>query len=249
MSRDDGDRLESGDRDPPLPRAFYERHATTVARELLGCTLVHQLADGTVLAGVIVETEAYREGDPASHSHRGPTPRARVMFGPAGVSYVYFIYGMYDCFNVVCEEEGAGAAVLVRALEPVRGWRAMWRNRFGERPAPEALEELATGYDGPLRLPAVVRNLTSGPGKLCRAMRITRGEHNGVPLTVGVGAGSGAGGDRLWISAPAQTPRWPSLERWPLRDADVVADRRIGIKKAQELEWRFSVRGNPFVSR
>lgn len=104
-----------------LPREFYARRAIVVARDLLGRVLVHQ--DGGVRrAGVIVETEAYvGPHDLACHASKGRTARTDVMFGPAGHAYVYLIYGMYDCFNVVCERVGYPAAVLVRAVAPIEG--------------------------------------------------------------------------------------------------------------------------------
>jgi len=103
-----------------LPRSFYARDTTEVARELLGKCLVH-VVDGVERVGRIVETEAYVGAhDLAAHSSRGVTARTRVMFGPPGYAYVYLIYGMYHCMNVVTESEGNGAAVLLRALEPVR---------------------------------------------------------------------------------------------------------------------------------
>jgi len=103
-----------------LPRAFYDRDTATVARELLGCLLVHRV-DGEERIGRIVETEAYVGAhDLASHSSKGITKRTRVMFGPPGHAYVYLIYGMHHCLNVVTEGEGQGAAVLLRALDPVR---------------------------------------------------------------------------------------------------------------------------------
>lgn len=100
-----------------LPEDFFARHTPDVARDLLGAVLCRRLADGTVLTARIVETEAYRDDEPACHAARGPTPRCKIMFGPPGLAYVYFIYGNYHCLNVVTEPEGAGCAVLIRAIE------------------------------------------------------------------------------------------------------------------------------------
>jgi DNA-3-methyladenine glycosylase len=142
-----------------LPHAFYGRDTAEVARDLLGTVLVHGKT-----AGRIVETEAYLGGDDlAAHSARGITPRTRVIFGPPGRAYVYFIYGMYECFNVVVGPEGTGGAILVRAIEPLAGVSLM-RER---RPGAKRREQLA-----------------NGPGKLTLAMGITR-RHNGVDLTAG----------------------------------------------------------------
>ena len=144
---------------PILKRAFYNRPTVQVARDLLGHVLVH---DAT--AGVIVETEAYLGGDDlASHSAVGITPRTRVIFGPPGHAYVYFIYGMYECLNLVCEPDGVPGCVLIRALQPVAGIEIM-RQR---RPKARKLQDLA-----------------SGPGKLTLAMGITRAL-NGADVTRG----------------------------------------------------------------
>jgi DNA-3-methyladenine glycosylase len=142
-----------------LRREFYDRPTIEVARDLLGKVLVHGPT-----AGIIVETEAYLGGDDlASHSARGVTDRTRVIFGPPGHAYVYFIYGMYECLNIVAEAAGKPGCVLVRALEPVAGIEIMQRRR----PAARRTEDLA-----------------SGPGKLTLAMAITRA-HYGVDMTRG----------------------------------------------------------------
>ncbi|HTC35981.1 MAG TPA: DNA-3-methyladenine glycosylase [Bryobacteraceae bacterium] len=142
-----------------LTRDFYARPAIEVARDCLGKILVHGSA-----AGRIVEVEAYLGvGDRAAHSWRGITARTRVMFGPPGHAYVYFIYGMYECLNFVCEPEGQAGCVLIRALEPLAGIPAMRRRR----PAARKVEDLA-----------------SGPGKLTLAMGITR-KLNGADLVTG----------------------------------------------------------------
>src|SRR5713226_8492603 len=114
-----------------LPRKFYERPTTDVSRDLLGKILVHRRT-----AGVIVETEAYLGGeDLAAHSARGVTPRTKVIFGPPGHAYVYFIYGMYECLNLVAEPEGKPGCVLIRALDPICGLAAMFRRRPKARQA------------------------------------------------------------------------------------------------------------------
>jgi len=111
-----------------LPQTFYEQDTITVAKRLLGCYLVHLEGEETTL-GRIVETEAYLVHDPAAHSFIGKTKRNSVLFGPVGHAYVYFIYGMHYCFNVVTGREGMGEAVLIRALEPLQGMLVMRKRR------------------------------------------------------------------------------------------------------------------------
>ncbi|KNF09986.1 putative 3-methyladenine DNA glycosylase [Gottschalkia purinilytica] len=144
-----------------LDRKFYNRDTIEVAKDLLGKLLVYQV-DNKKLIGKIVETEAYMGPiDKAAHSYGGKrTPRVEVMYGKPGVAYIYLIYGMYNCFNVVTREEGRPEAVLVRALEPVEGLDEMALNRF-KKPYNELNKKQ-------------IKNLTNGPGKLCMAFNIDR---------------------------------------------------------------------------
>src|SRR5437899_9491917 len=134
----------------PLPRDFYERHPRIVARALLGKILLRRLSDDNIVAGRVVETEAYLgERDLAAHSAVGKTPRNEVMFGPAGHAYVYLSYGMHYCMNVSCEFPGKAGAVLFRALEPVLNVKQMelWR-KISLRPGPD-LRDLKLLTSGP----------------------------------------------------------------------------------------------------
>lgn len=144
-----------------LDRDFYRRDSLTLARELLGKILVHNV-DGKELRGMIVETEAYLGVvDKAAHSYGGRrTKRVETMYGQPGIAYVYIIYGMYNCFNIVAREVGIPEAVLVRAIEPLGELEQMSLNRFNK-----PYEELTK---------AQKKGLTNGPGKLCDAMLIDR---------------------------------------------------------------------------
>ncbi len=136
-----------------------------MARELLGKLLLRRW-EGGLLAGRIVETEAYfGEGDPAAHAAAGCTPRNQVLWGEPGHAYVYFIYGMHACLNVSCEPAGQAGCVLFRAVEPLEG-----------------MEEMARLRGLPTLSPARLSMLTSGPGRLCQAFGITREGLNGVDL-------------------------------------------------------------------
>lgn len=192
--------LASGSR--ILPRSFYDRPTIEVGRELLGKILVHGRT-----AGIIVETEAYLGGDDlASHSARGITNRTRVIFGPPGHAYVYFIYGMHECLNIVAEAEGKPGCVLIRAAEPLVGIEIMKKRR----PAARSVEKLA-----------------SGPGNLTRVFGITRAE-NGADLTRGA----------LVVRRWAEEPKFK-----------IQVTPRIGIRQCAEWPLRFTVAGNPAVSR
>lgn len=144
-----------------LPQAFYAQETTLVAKQLLGCLLVHCEGEETTI-GRIVETEAYLWNDPASHSFAGKTRRNSVMFGPVGHAYIYFTYGMHHCVNAVTGTEGRGEAVLIRALEPLQGISIMRKRRETDN----------------------ILSLCSGPAKLTEALALTL-SLNGVPLFEG----------------------------------------------------------------
>jgi DNA-3-methyladenine glycosylase len=141
----------------PLPAGFYARPVVEVARDMLGCVVRHGAT-----SGVIVETEAYHDSEPACHAHIGLTARTHVLFGPPGVAYVYRSYGIHALLNAVAEPEGVGAAVLIRALEPLDGVPEMRARRGRER----------------------VEDLCSGPGKLTQALGIDLSE-NATDLAAG----------------------------------------------------------------
>lgn len=198
------------DRSKLLPRRFYLRSPDEVGRGLLGKVLARRLKDEW-LTGRIVETEAYfGQDDPAAHSFVGKTSRNAVLFGPPGFTYVYFIYGMYFCLNVSCEPEGEAGGVLIRALEPLAGLDTMARLRG----LPSA---------------AKPRLLTSGPGRLCDALAITRAGQNGLDVT----------------SADSEL----QIREDGFRPGKILATPRIGIRKAMERPHRFVIAGNEFVSR
>jgi DNA-3-methyladenine glycosylase len=178
-----------------LPRDFYERETEIVAREMLGAVIECRTPAGKA-SGIIVETEAYLgEHDPACHAAVGRTRRTAPLYARAGLSYVYFIYGVHWCFNAVTRAEGLPSAVLVRALEPLDGIALMEDRR--DKPATSV-------------------NLTNGPGKLCAALGID-GSLNGLSLQRGplvIREGSPVGDDRIVI-----TPRIGITKAadWPLR--------------------------------
>jgi DNA-3-methyladenine glycosylase len=180
----------------PLPSAFYDRDAAVVARALLGAVLRHQTSEG-VVSGRIVETEAYLgPHDPASHSAVGRTARTWHMFGPPGTAYVYFVYGMHWCVNAVTGADGYGAAVLIRAVEPLEGLALMRARR------PRARRD---------------QDLANGPGKLCAAFGIDR-TLDGTTLT-GAGALTIVAGAEVPDEHVLVTPRIgiSKAAEWPMR--------------------------------
>lgn len=184
---------------PPLPQSFYDRDPRRVSRDLLGKLLLRRNGRN-LLAGRIVEVEAYLHGDPAAHSFIGRTARNAVLWGPPGVSYVYFIYGNHYCFNVSCLPDGMAGGVLFRAVEPLLGIKEMVRAR-----------RLKVEDASDLRL------LTSGPGRLAEAFGITRERDNEKNLTL-------AESD-LWI-ADDGTPR-PRVKLTPRIGITKAAERPL----------------------
>jgi DNA-3-methyladenine glycosylase len=187
----------------PMSRAELPADTVAMARYLVGKTLTHDRPEGRA-SGRIVETEAYPVGDPAAHAFVGLTARNRSLFRERGHCYVYLGYGVSWLANVSSESDGVGAGVLLRALEPIEGVELMRRRRGRERLA----------------------DLASGPGKLCMALDIHRGQ-DGLDL---------CGDSALWLGHAVR----------PLGEVGVSV--RIGITKAAERPWRFFERGSPFLS-
>lgn len=198
-----------------LSREFYNRDSLIVAQELLGKMLVREI-NGQKISVKIVETEAYMGvTDRAAHSFGGRrTPRVEVMYGGPGISYVFLVYGMYYCFNIVTREEGNPQAVLIRAAEPIGGFDLIAQNRFNK-----TYNQLSKSQ---------IKNLTNGPGKVCRALLIDK-SLNGEDLC----------SNKLYI------------EEGENEKIQIVASKRVGIDYAEDARdylWRFYIANNEYVS-
>jgi DNA-3-methyladenine glycosylase len=197
-----------------LPREMFAGSATAVAPTLIGCVLEHETPEGLV-AVALTEVEAYQgAADPASHAYRGRTARNAVMFGPPGHAYVYFTYGVHFCVNLVCQPPGTASAVLLRAGRVIAGAELAARRRAAGR-------ELA-GRGIP------ERDLARGPGRLCKALDITRAQN---------------GADVCDPASPLRV-RWPDQRE----ELDISQGPRIGISVATDVPWRFWLTGDPTVS-
>lgn len=197
-----------------LSREFYNDNTVDIAQKLLGKYLVHRLDSGEVLIGRITETEAYvGRCDKACHAYNyRRTERTNTMFGPPGHAYIYFIYGMHFCLNLVTEPEGEPSAVLIRGVEPVAGTETIRRLRFGNAPI--------TAYRR--------KNFMNGPGKVCQGMALTKAE-NGMDLT----------GDTLFVCDSPADLGFPCPE---VSCERMCVGPRVGVDYAEEAKdfpWRF----------
>ncbi|MDQ6781914.1 MAG: DNA-3-methyladenine glycosylase [Actinomycetota bacterium] len=213
-----------------LPREWYDRDSLKVAPDLLNKVL----ASGDGRRGRIVEVEAYRgPDDPGSHAFRGPTKRNATMWGPPGHLYVYFVYGMHWCANVVCGPPGVAHAVLVRAVAAEAGLEVMRAARWGGDPA--------------RRRPRPDRDLCRGPARLCQAFAIT-GADDGTDLVA-------AGGTIAPAASRAQAPVVPGTPVVTIGDdgvgppASPLVTTRVGLSAGADLPWRFAVPDHRGVSR
>ena len=195
----------------PLPRAFFLPSAEVVAPKLLGQYLVRRESED-FLGGIIVEVEAYLREDPACHAFRGESERVKSMYGPPGHSYVYLIYGFHFCMNTVCMPTGQAEGVLLRALHPLWGLEKMRERRRG----------------------VVERHLTSGPGKLCAALGITRALD---------------GTDLCSSESPVFVAENPTRRKTIKELGPVFQTTRIGISQAAEWPLRWYLKGSHHISK
>jgi DNA-3-methyladenine glycosylase len=213
-------------------KELFARPTLDVAEGILGWRLVRTDADGSRRVGRIVEVEAYiGEDDRASHARFGPTERNRVMYGPPGRAYVYLVYGMHDCLNIVTERAGSPAALLVRAVEPLEGVAAM---RSARERRLRARSRRAGGPPPPPAAPVPVHRLASGPGLVCAAFDLDR-------TLTGADLLDPAAAVHLEPRPPDDAP--PAIARGPRVGVTYAGDRWAAVP------WRFAVAGHPSVSR
>lgn len=188
-----------------LQRNFYKRDPLLIASELLGKILVRNM-NGSILSGRIIEVEAYLAFvDEAAHSFKGETTRTKSLFGEAGHTYIYSIH-MQNCMDIVLSEPGTPNSVLIRAIEPIEGIELMKEFRNKEN----------------------LKDLTSGPGKLCQALNITK-QLDGVDIT------------------KKTSPIYIIDDEFSTKE--IIKTKRVGISKAKEFDYRFYLKDSPYISR
>lgn len=204
-----------------LSKEFFSEDAIEVSKKLLGKIIVREI-NGVKLKARIVETEAYIGAiDKASHAYGGRrTPRVQPLYGPPGIAYVFSIYGMYNCFNVITKEEGDAQGVLIRAVEPLEGLDEMSKNRFKKD-----IAELTK---------AQLKSLTNGPGKLCMALSITK-KNNWDDMT---------SDEELYLEEPSLAYKLDIIEI--VETTRIGIDY---AEEAVHFPWRFYIKGNQWVSK
>ena len=207
-----------------LNKNYFQQPTLRVAQDLLGQFIFRKI-NNQILVGLITETEAYcGPNDLASHASKGRTPRTELMFGEAGQSYIYLIYGMYNCFNIVTEKKDYPAAVLIRSIEPIKGIDLMIKNRFNNKKSiihPSSRER--RDQNSPT---------ANGPGKLCQALQIDK-KLNGLKLCKE---------NKLWLQD----------SNLKIKPSQIVKAKRIGIDYAgsyKDKPWRFYLKNNCHVSK
>ncbi len=188
-----------------INKKFYERDPLEVAKDILGCYLIRRTEDDLIISR-IVEVEAYKKDDPACHAYKGKTKRSITLFKEPGLSYVYLVYGMYNCINVVTEKIEVPSAILIRAVEPIS-------------------ENCS--------------NNTNGPGKLCKALNITK-THNEIDLTSFESC--------IFIVNKSANLLDKEVNN-KNTELEIIQTTRIGISQAVDYPWRFYIKNNKYVSK
>ena len=252
---------------PPLPRSFYLQETLTVAQRLLNCLLVHDSPDGMTV-GRISETEAYTEDDPACHAFTRRTARNAAMFGPPGHAYMHLNYGLHWCFNAVTAPEQAAEAVLIRAVEPLRGLELMSQRRSHTRELSTSnVSSPEPGKIHALEIQSIETHFIESRSTEVQSIKVQSTEKSaseaaakqqikhahflcGGPGKLSVAFGLTAvfnhfdltQGQGLWLAPPVQGVGYAD-------SAAVLATGRIGITKAADYPWRFYLRHDPYISR
>jgi len=220
-----------------LSKKFYSQNTFKLAQLLLGKYLIRKIGKN-ILIGKIAETEAYYgPNDKASHASRGKTERTKLMFGRSGTAYIYQIYGLYYCFNIVTEAKDFPAAILIRAVEPIEGIKQMQINRGCHPELSRRMTRRRHGSTMPVLSQAegltMTKNLTNGPAKLCQAFKIDK-KLNGLNLI---------SSNQLYLAANPQEN---------IKKSQIQSAKRIGVDYAgsyRHKPWRYYLKNNHFVSK
>lgn len=221
---------------PPLTNDWFNRPSPQVAVDLIGCTLARRIGHETV-RGQIVETEAYEAGDPAMYAYQRKTERNAVVFGPAGVAYIYRIYRQYHCFNIVTDRDGFASTILIRAvhLNQRPSWHPSKSNSVSvKKPEEQKPEGKGADSKSPTKKKTEkLEKLAAGPGKLCIALQLDT-TLRGASIHPDSG---------LWVE-----PRLPTQTSTDMAQK-ITQTTRIGLSKGADIPWRWYLTDSPAVSR